>query len=160
MEGVARPTRHDMLMGVAQVIATRGTCNRLSVGAVISREGRILSTGYNGPPAGLPHCQHDATEVDNKPCVDAVHAEANSVAFAAKHGVSTAGAEAYVTHSPCINCAKLLINAGISQVIFRIPFRDLSGVALLYQANVPCLLFNGGNHLEYREGDQWLATLA
>lgn len=144
-----------MLMGVARVVAERGTCNRLLVGAVISREGRVLSTGYNGPPAGLPHCAHDEDDYQNgevRPCGDAVHAEANAVAVAAKFGVVTNGADLYVTHSPCSGCAKLLINAGIDQVFFEIPFRDPAGILLLIRAGVRCLKFNGVDEFELWKG--------
>lgn len=143
-----RPTRHDMLMGVAEVVALRGTCNRLKVGAVISREGRVLSTGYNGPPSGLPHCAHDQRYLAKDSCSDAVHAEANAVAFAARFGVATEAADLYVTHSPCVTCAKLMINAGLSSVYFRIPFRDVSGIHLLASAGVSCFKFDAGNSLQ------------
>jgi dCMP deaminase len=144
-------------MDVAQLVATRGTCNRLYVGAVIARAGRVLSTGYNGPPAGLPHCSHLVGECrpdgSIASCTDAVHAEANVVAFAARHGVATDGADAYVTHSPCLACAKLLINAGLSQVFYRTAFRDVSGILLLMRAGVRCMKFNGGNDFELWKGD-------
>lgn len=138
-----------MLIGVAHVIATRATCNRLHVGAVISREGRVLSTGYNGPPSGLPHCNHDADD----PCDDAMHAEANAVAFAARFGTPTENAEMFLTHSPCVGCARLIINAGLSHVYYQTPFRDVSGILLLTRAGVQCLKFNGGNNFEYWTGD-------
>lgn len=139
-----------MLMEIAEVVANRGTCNRLHVGAVISRDGRILSMGYNGQAAGLPHCEHGPGE---DPCVRAVHAEANSLAFAARHGTAVDQTDMHVTHSPCINCAKLIINSGIVNVYFRVPFRDTSGVELLGVAGVRCVKFNGGNDFEYWTGD-------
>lgn len=145
-----RPSRHDMLMGVAGVVAARGTCNRLHVGAVISRDGRVLSTGYNGPPSGLPHCDHD----NGTPCDDAVHAEANVIAFAARYGTAVEGADVYVTHSPCSSCAKLLINAGVASVYYKTPFRDASGILLLTRAGIRCLMFLGGNNFEYWVGDR------
>lgn len=143
-------------MGVAQMISTRGTCNRLQVGAVVSRDGRVLATGYNGPPSGLSHCDHPAGDYEQaivRPCTDAVHAEANVIAFAARYGTAVEGADAYVTHSPCTSCAKLLINAGLSQVFYLIPFRDLSGVLLLIRAGVRCLKFNGGDDFELWKGE-------
>lgn len=144
-----------MLMDMARTVARRGTCNRLQVGALISREGRALSTGYNGPPSGLPHCNHPDVQLPGmptQPCEDAVHAEANVVAFAAKFGVATDGADVYVTHSPCVACARLLINAGLNQVFFRIPFRDPSGIVLLRSAGVRCVKFNGGDQFELWTG--------
>lgn len=138
-----------MLMAVAGVVAERSTCNRLHVGAVISRDGRVLSTGYNGPPSGLPHCDHES----DVGCEDAVHAEANVIAFAARYGVSVEGAEVYVTHSPCPGCAKLLINAGLSSVYYKTPFRDVSGIVLLTRAGIRCLKFNGGINFMYWAGN-------
>lgn len=150
-----RLSRHDMLMEVACVIAKRGTCNRLAVGAVISRDGRVLSTGYNGPPSGLPHCDHDdrpASDPTVPGCTDAVHAEANAIAFAARFGVAVENACMYVTHSPCSTCAKLTINAGLSRVYYQTPFRDVSGILLLTRAGVQCLRFDGGDEFVYWAG--------
>lgn len=125
-----------MLMEMAHVTAKRSTCNRLQVGAIVARDGRVLMTGYNGPASGLPHCQHSASD---GPCEDAVHAEANAIAFAARHGVAVDGAEMFVTHSPCIHCAKLLVNSGLRCVYFDKLFRDPAGVVLLMRAGVRCL---------------------
>jgi dCMP deaminase len=127
-----RPTREETLLQVAGLFAQRSTCSRLSVGAVIARDGRILTTGYNGSPAGMAHCEHEKDE----PCAAAVHAEMNAIAFAAREGVATNGAEMFLTHAPCLNCAKLIINAGIVMVYYRSSFRDMNGVHLLKEANV------------------------
>lgn len=128
-----RPTRTETLLTVAAVIAQRSTCNRLNVGAVVAREGRILTTGYNGPPSGMAHCEHEEFELQ---CNLAVHAEANAIAFAARYGMATQGAELFVTHAPCHNCAKLIINAGIVCVYYSIEYRLTHGVDLLEDANV------------------------
>jgi dCMP deaminase len=127
-----RPTRADTLLTVAYAMAERSTCTRLHVGAVAATDGRILSTGYNGAPAGTPHCTHPPSEVCNR----SVHAEANAVAYAARHGVSLEGAEIYATDSPCYTCACLLINAGISAVIFIRKYRDESGLQLLADVGI------------------------
>lgn len=127
-----RPTRADTLLTVAYAMAERSTCTRLHVGAVAAIGGRILSSGYNGAPAGTPHCTHPKDEV----CGRSVHAEANAVAYAARHGVSLDGAELYATDSPCYNCACLLINAGISAVIFTRKYRDDSGLRLLADVGI------------------------
>jgi len=137
-----RLTREQTLMEIAQITAKRGTCNRLQVGAVISRDGRIISQGYNGPPSGLPHCNHRPD--DPTPCDRAVHAEMNAIAFAARHGVATDNAQLTVTHMPCINCAKAIINAGIIEVVFLEPYRDHSGVELLAAATVRCRMLSNG----------------
>lgn len=131
-----RPTRDQTLLQVANVIAERSTCTRLNVGAVIAREGRIMTTGYNGPPSGMPHCDHTVAERIVQPCTAAVHAEANAIAFAARYGMATEHAELYVTHSPCGTCAKLIVNAGIVRVAYGVEFRDLTGLDLLESAGV------------------------
>lgn len=134
-----RPRRWEMLLDVAEVIARRSTCNRLHVGVVVAREGRIQTTGYNGPPSGMDHCDHprgDYQGPHTQPCLYAVHAEANALVFAARYGMATDGAELYCTHAPCLNCAKLIVNAGIRIVWFRQEFRDMSGVELLERAGL------------------------
>lgn len=127
-----RPTRTDVLMAVAMVMATRSTCNRLQVGCVIAKDGRIISTGYAGAPSGLPHCGPECNP-DN-PCNNTVHAEAGAIAYAARHGIAVEGATIYCTHSPCLACAKLIINSGIQEVIYDQEYRDKSGVELLLKA--------------------------
>ncbi|QNJ59476.1 deoxycytidylate deaminase [Gordonia phage Buttrmlkdreams] len=124
--------REEWLIDLATVISQRSTCSRLQVGAIAVRSGQLLAAGYNGAPAGMPHCVH----TDDQPCTRAVHAEVNCIASAARYGVSLTGAEVYVTHSPCVSCAGLLINAGISKVTFYIPFRDEAGINLLEEAGV------------------------
>lgn len=127
-----RPTRTDTLLTVAYAMAERATCTRLQVGCVAAINGRILSTGYNGAPAGTPHCTHPKSEVCNR----SVHAEANAIAYAARHGVSLEGAELFATDSPCYTCACLLINAGIKAVVFTRKYRDDSGLRLLADVGV------------------------
>lgn len=136
-----RPSRADMLLTVAYAVAQRSTCTRLHVGALAASDGRILSTGYNGAPAGTPHCTHPASE----PCQRSVHAEANVVAYAARHGVSLEGAEIYATDSPCYVCACLLINAGVSAVVFHREYRDDSGLRLLADVGVKVYHVNTTN---------------
>jgi dCMP deaminase len=119
-------------MECAWVWSKRSTCERLHVGAVLSREGRILVTGYNGSPTSAVHCDH----ADGEFCNTAVHAEANLIAFAAKWGVETNGADIHVTHMPCRKCAELLCNAGIRSVKYDRPYRDTSGVDLLHTLGV------------------------
>lgn len=130
---MVRSTREQMLLDMAFVAARRSTCSRAQVGAIISTGGRVISTGYNGAPAGLAHCEHSSDE----PCRRAVHAEANAIAFAARHGVATQGAVLTCTHAPCLECARLIINAGISGVVFYYDYRVLEGVQLLSDAGVP-----------------------
>lgn len=129
---MSRPDIHEALMVTAFIWAQRGTCPRKQVGCVIAKDTRIIMTGYNGAPAGLPHCEHN----DNKPCQTASHAEINAFGCAARFGLSTKGATLYTTLSPCIMCAMTAINAGIEKVFYCDPYRDLSGVAVLEQAGI------------------------
>ena len=146
-----RPATETVLMGCAWLWSERSTCTRLQVGAVFARDGRILATGYNGAPAGLPHCNHACTcgfpgnpnmssHLDFCPsqqaCFISEHAERNAVAFAARHGIALEGSHMYVTHMPCAPCAMSIINAGIERVIYQQPYRDESGVKLLLRAGL------------------------
>lgn len=130
-----RISRDDMLMGIAEVTARRGTCSRLQVGVVFSRDGRILVNGYNGAPAGLPHCNH--TSLDDR-CTNAEHAERNAVAFAAKHGLGLGRAEVHCTHAPCLDCARALINVGIISLTYLHEYRLTEGIDLLRSVGIPC----------------------
>lgn len=136
MSSPGRPTRDQMLMDMAQVIASRGTCTRLHVGAVIARDGRSLSMGYNGAPAGMPHCNHTMDEDPSVTCPRVVHAEANAIIWAARWGVSTDGTELFTTHMPCLVCANLIVNAGIMRVVYSIDYRVRDGLDMLRQAKV------------------------
>jgi dCMP deaminase len=120
-------------MMMAEIVSLRGTCSRKQVGVVFAIDGRVLMTGYNGAPAGLPHCVHK----DDSPCETAVHAEANAIAYAARSGVALKGAQVYCTTAPCLNCAKLLVNAGISAFYWAEPYRNNSGSDLLALAGIP-----------------------
>lgn len=127
-----RPSRDATLMRVAQAFADRGTCSRLPVGAVFSRGGRVLITGYNGPPSGAPECAHG----DDEPCADAIHAESNAIAWAAREGIRLEGSELHVTHSPCPACARLIVQAGVERVTYLIPYRLTEPVDYLRDAGV------------------------
>lgn len=130
-----RLPRDQLLMEVALLYKRRSTCLRRQVGAVLVREGRILSTGYNGAPAGVPHCMPDSCGPSN-PCIRTIHAEANVIAFAARTGVITDGTSLYTTASPCIECAKLLINAGVCRVIYDEEYRDTGPIVLLRSVGI------------------------
>jgi dCMP deaminase len=131
-------------MRIAHVVSERSTCNRLSVGALLAKDGRILSIGYNGPVSGAPHCNHPTSGptaiigVGSKDqgCQHAVHAEANAIAFAAKEGICVGGSQLYVTHQPCLKCAQLIINTGILTVTYDKPYRLVEGLDLLRDNNV------------------------
>ena len=111
-------------MNIAQEVATRSTCDRKHVGAVIVRDKTILSTGYNGSIKGLPHCDEAGCEMVEGHCVRTTHAEANAIVQAAKNGVKIELSEIYVTASPCYNCFKLIANAGIKIIHYNELYRD------------------------------------
>lgn len=135
-----RPSKIEMMMGIARSVSLRGTCDRLWVGAAISRDSRVISTGYNGNVAGAIHCHHRSEGVDGGwgtgPCETAVHAEANAIVFAARHGVAVEGAELWTTHQPCLSCAKLIVNAGIFRVWFEHDYRLREGLELLIESGI------------------------
>ena len=136
-----RPGWDEYFMEVARTVATRATCPRASVGTVLVRDHRILTTGYNGAPRGVPHCTEVGCELVSGHCIRSTHAEANAVVQGALHGVSLAGATAYCTHQPCINCAKLFVSAGIVKIVFRDPYQDAFAQQLLAEAGVAVMPF-------------------
>jgi dCMP deaminase len=117
-------------------MAQRGTCGRAAVGVVITVGGRIITTGYNGAPSGMSHCPDTDEHQTGPSCQHAVHAEANAIAFAARHGTPTDGATLYTTLTPCVPCAQLIINAGIVRVVAHTPYRVMDGWDLLYDAGI------------------------
>ncbi len=131
-----RPTWDEYFMNIAHEVAKRSTCERAQVGAVIVRDKRILTTGYNGSPRGLPHCSEVGCLMDNGHCVRTLHAEQNAIIQAALHGIITEGATIYVTHQPCFNCAKTIINAGISEIVYGREYQDDRSMDFLNQAGV------------------------
>ena len=114
----------DYFMSIAREVATRSTCDRKHVGAVIVREKTILSTGYNGSIKGLPHCDEVGCEMVDGHCVRTTHAEANAIVQAAKNGIQINQSEIYVTASPCYDCFKLIANAGINVIYYDEFYRD------------------------------------
>ena len=114
----------DYFMKIAREVATRSTCERKHVGAVIVREKTILSTGYNGSIRGLPHCDEVGCEMVDGHCVRTTHAEANAIVQAAKNGIQINQSEIYVTASPCYDCFKLIANAGIKIIYYDEFYRD------------------------------------
>jgi dCMP deaminase len=129
-------------MNLAVQAAARSTCPRKTVGAVIVRDKAILATGYNGSLRGLPHCTEVGCLLENDHCVRTVHAEANAILQAAKHGVRIEGADIYVTASPCWNCFKLIANAGICRILYGEFYRDQRIIEFAAQAGIE-LVFLG-----------------
>lgn len=120
-----RPDWDRYFLDIAKIVASRSTCNRKQVGCVLVRDNRILATGYSGSIRGQPHCIDVGCEIDEqtKGCVRTVHAEMNALAQAARNGVSTDKATAYITLSPCYWCFKTMVNAGIVDFIYSEEYR-------------------------------------
>ena len=131
-----RPSWDEYFMGIAFQVATRSTCDRAHVGAVIVRERRILTTGYNGSPRGLPHCDDVGHLMVDGHCVRTLHAEQNAIIQAAYHGISVKGGTIYVTHQPCLTCAKMIINAGLVRVVYAGEYPDPYSAQFLLEAGV------------------------
>ena len=119
---------HTYFMNIARQAATRSTCDRKHVGAVIVRDKTILSTGYNGSLRGMPHCDDVGHLMEGGHCVGTVHAEANAIIQAAKNGVRIESAELYTTASPCWSCFKLIANAGIRTIYYGEFYRDTRSI--------------------------------
>ena len=110
-------------MELAVAASKRATCDRAKVGAVIVKDKRVLSTGYNGSPSGLPHCSEVGHEMINGHCIRTIHAEMNAITMAAKHGININDSELYITHFPCYNCFKVVANVGIKKVYYKEDYR-------------------------------------
>ncbi|MCT4396784.1 ComE operon protein 2 [Periweissella beninensis] len=108
----------EYFMLQAVTLSSRSTCNRLSVGAVLVKGNRIIASGYNGAVTGDDHCLDVGDLMIDGHCVRTIHAEQNALIQCAKYGISVNGAEVYVTDFPCINCTKLLLQAGIKKINF------------------------------------------
>ena len=121
---MARTNWEEYFMNIAKQVASRSTCDRKHVGAIITRDKTILSTGYNGSIRGMPHCDEIGHIMENDHCVATIHAEANAVLQAAKNGVMIDGAEVFITASPCWICFKMLANTGIKKIYYGEFYRD------------------------------------
>lgn len=124
-----RRAKHDTIFDMLDQLRYRSTCLRGQTAAMIVKDGRVISMGYNGAPPGAPHC---APELGCAPdtsigCQQSVHAEANAIAFAARQGISTEGAEMYCISSPCYDCAKLIVSCGIKRVRYTHGYRAEAG---------------------------------
>ena len=154
-----RISRDEMFIKICQVVAQRSTCLRSQVGAVIVKDNRVVSMGYNGPVSGMPACNQPdplqevllrsgalqplGTECMGPNCTRSCHAETNAIAFAARAGVSVEGC----TMSPCINCAKVIVNSGIKCLKYLEEYRDTSGLELLKSAGITVV------HLDAIDGE-------
>jgi dCMP deaminase len=147
-EHAERPSWDDYFMQITSQVARRSTCPRAAVGAVIVRDKRILTTGYNGAPTNLPHCTEAGCLIVNGHCVRTLHAEQNAIIQGALHGVDVSGSTIYVTHQPCLICAKMIINAGIQRVVYAGHYPDEIARGFLEEAGVELCRFtkSGGEY--------------
>ncbi len=145
LDNVARPSWDQYFMTITRQVAERSTCLRAKVGAVIVRDRSILATGYNGSPAGLPHCLdvgcliYESRTPDGEieqNCYRTIHAEINAITQAARNGSAIRDANIYVTHTPCIHCLKVLINTGIRRVYYGRPYKLQTIAELLKDARI------------------------
>jgi dCMP deaminase len=142
-----RPEWDLYFLKIAYAVAERSTCDRAMVGCVLVLEKRILTTGFNGSPAGQQHCDDAGHLMVDGHCARTIHAETNAIIQAALHGVSTRGATCYVTHFPCINCSKVLINAGITRLVYSVSYRqDPVAVDFLQTAHIEMTQRELNNH--------------
>ena len=141
----SRPSWDDYFMSIAGLVAERATCLRRRVGAVLVRDKRLISTGYNGAPAGISHCldvgclrqQQNIPSGERHELCRGLHAEQNAIIQAALYGVSVEGATLYCTNLPCAICSKMLINARIVAIYYRDGYADSLSEAMLEEAGIP-----------------------
>jgi len=131
-------------MDIANLVASRSTCMRRQVGAVVVKGKNILATGYNGTPSGITHCsatgclreQLKVPSGERHELCRGLHAEQNAIIQAAKHGINIDGSTLYCTHSPCIICSKMLINAGVRHIVYQVGYPDQLSLDMLGEAGI------------------------
>ncbi len=147
-----RASWDEYFMQIAEIVKTRSTCLRRQVGALIVKDNRIITTGYNGAPEGIKHCSDLGSCLRSELKIPsgerhelcrALHAEQNAIIQAAKIGVSTQGATMYVTLQPCVICAKMAINAGIKKIVYKGDYPDELSLNMLNEANVELIKVGG-----------------
>jgi len=142
---MGRSSWDQYFMDIAAQVATRATCDRKHVGAVVVRDRTILSTGYNGSIRGMPHCDEVGHMMENGHCVATVHAEANAILQAAKNGVRIDGATLYTTASPCWPCFKLIANSGCVRIVYGEFYRDPRIFEVAAQLKLELVSLEGGS---------------
>lgn len=149
-----RPTWDDYFMSIAKIVAMRSTCDRLRAGAVLVKNNRIISTGYNGAPPGLPHCDDEEGHLmEDGHCIRTVHGEENCILQAAAMGsVSTVGSTIYTTYSPCYHCFKKLVVGGVKRIVAGKMYRNSTIAESCQQAGIEFVL--------YEPSEEWLNSVA
>jgi len=139
-----RPSWEEYFMEIARLVARRSTCLRRQVGAVVVKEKNILATGYNGTPSGISHCSEvgclrqklNVPSGERHELCRGLHAEQNAIIQAAKHGVNISGGTLYCTNSPCIICSKMLINAGVTRIVYLEGYPDHLSLEMLAESGI------------------------
>ncbi len=150
-----RPAWDDYFLEITHLITSRATCLRRKVGALLVKDKRILSTGYNGPPRDLPHCEEtgclrDKLKIpsgERQEICRGLHAEQNAIIQAALYGIPAKGSVLYCTHQPCLTCAKMIINVGITKIVFQGTYPDPLALDMLKAAKVE-LIKRGAQYAE------------
>lgn len=151
-EKAGRPSFARYFMDIAELVARRSTCTRRAVGAVLVKDKRVLSTGYNGAPSGIRHCSETGClrEQLNVPSGErhelcrGIHAEQNAIIQAAYYGVSINGATLFCTHLPCSICTKMLINSGIKTIYYASGYADSLASEMMEEAGLEVIKIEGG----------------
>ena len=141
---MTRPSWDEYFMEIAHLVKKRSTCVRRQVGAVLAKDKNILATGYNGPPSGLSHCidvgclreKLGIPSGERHEICRGLHAEQNAIIQAAKHGTSIQGSVLYCTNLPCVICSKMIINAGITRIVYGEGYPDQLGQEMLTEAGI------------------------
>ena len=144
-----RPSWDEYFMDITKVVATRSTCLRRQIGAVIVKDQRLLATGYNGAPCGLLHCgdvgciraDKQVPSGERQELCRGLHAEQSAVVQAAMYGVSIRDATIYSTHQPCSSCTKIIINAGIKRIVYQYSYPDKLAEQLIAEAGIEYVCF-------------------
>lgn len=119
-----RKSWNEYFMEITEMVATRSTCDRAFVGCVlVNKDNRIVSTGYNGSLSGNPSCDEIGHTMRDGHCIATIHAEMNALLYCAKEGIKVNGCKCYVTHFPCLNCTKALLQAGITEIYYKDDYR-------------------------------------
>ena len=147
-----RPSWDEYFMDIVSLVARRSTCLRRNVGAVLVKDKRLLTTGYNGAPSGLRHCletgclreQMNISSGERHELCRGLHAEQNAIAWAARHGIPLAGSTCYLSsYTPCLACANLLVQIGCVRVVYRTLYRDDRALGVLRAAGIELSQFDG-----------------
>ncbi|MDY6932965.1 MAG: cytidine/deoxycytidylate deaminase family protein [Spirochaetota bacterium] len=150
MKMIIRPSWDEYFIKIAEDVSSRATCIRRKVGAVIVKERRILTTGYNGAPIGISHCteetclrkRYNVPSGERHELCRGLHAEQNAIIQAALYGVSIEGATIYATHHPCSICTKMLINSGIKKIVINNHYNDSVAMEMIKEAGIEIVIYS------------------